>query len=75
MDKNEIVQITIVALIILMALLWIVVRLIKKAKNDDAGKCGCCELAKDCNIKQLSERAKKLRKERENCHGGQSAKN
>ena len=71
MEKSELVQLTIVAVIVLVALLWVAVRILRLAKKNNAGSsCSCCSDANVCKAKELKQRARNR-----HCHDGQSARN
>lgn len=71
MDLNSAIQITLVALAIAGALIWLVVRVLKMRKRSDSGDCCGCGLAEHC--KKRSENGPK----RPDCghHGGPTARN
>lgn len=57
MDKNLIIQYTVVGIIILCALIWIIVRMLTKK---DKGACSGCSLSANCNkIKEHSKHSPK----------------
>lgn len=49
MDRNLAIQYTAVAIIILAALTWLVVRFIKRVKNKSRKSCCGCVLSDKCN--------------------------
>lgn len=77
MTGNEIVQWTIVAAIVLAALVWAGIKMARMGRRKNSG-CNCCSSASDCKIKelknQIEERGINALHERQNCHDGQSAK-
>ena len=80
MDRNEVIQITIVALIILLAMIWAIIKIIRIGKKKGSGNCSGCAQASDCAAKELVERAKANKertiKRKEPCYRDeQSAKN
>ena len=52
MDGDYLIQISIVALIILGAIVWIVVRLIRRSSGEKTG-CECCEISPSCKKKGI----------------------
>lgn len=74
MTANETWQWSLVAFIILLALIWISVKAVKFMKNPKKGdSCGCCSEVHNCKARDLKDASKKARSE--NCHDGQSATN
>ena len=72
MGRNEIIQWSLVGVVVLLAILWIAVRMIRMAKkSSETHGCSYCPDSVNCKVKELKERAKRA----ENCHGGQSARN
>ncbi|MCM1290905.1 MAG: hypothetical protein NC201_01175 [Prevotella sp.] len=57
MNTNLLIQYTVVAIIILIALIWIILRVTKIAKKKDAntGCCGC-SLKTNCNSRKHPEK-------------------
>lgn len=53
MDKNLALQFTAVAVIILAALLWIAVKVIRMRKKKSVSPCCGCSLVDNCNKKEL----------------------
>lgn len=49
MDSNLIIQYSLVALLILGALIWIAVKTLRKSNKSS---CGCCSLSQVCKEKQ-----------------------
>lgn len=73
MTPNEIVQWSVVCLIILIALVWWVIKIVRLGKKKDGGGCSCCDQSTDCKAKDLKNRINV--RQSENCHDGQSARN
>ena len=71
MSQNEIIQWSIVSIIILIAIIWIVIQIIRKDKKKQNG-CSCCDLSKSCKVKDIKEKTNQRLSE--NCHDGQSAR-
>lgn len=73
MEKNEALQWTIVALVILFALLWAGISIIKiTRKKGIGGGCNCCSQVNSCTVKDIKNEI--VRKQKGNCHDGQSAR-
>ena len=81
MSQNEIIQVSIVCLIVLAAILWSAVRIAHMGKKKSGDGCSCCSSANDCKAKELREEirhrgnAKDCRRKSGNYRDGQSAKN
>ena len=73
MTRNEIIQFTIVAIILLLALLWIIFKLIRSGKNQNQG-CSSCSLSESCKTKELKNKIVN-QQAKDDCHGGRSARN
>lgn len=58
MNKSEAIQWTIVGIIILVAIIWVVVRMILLARRKDTGGCSCCAKESDCKLKEVKIKAK-----------------
>lgn len=58
MSKNEIIQWTIVSVIVLVAIIWVVVRLILLSRKKGSGGCSCCSQESSCKLKELKQTAK-----------------
>lgn len=71
MEGGEIVQISIVGIIVLGAIVWAILKVIAIGKKKDGCNCGSCGQAKDCAAKEIVEKIK----DQQNCHDGQSARN
>ena len=72
MEKNEIIQWSVVGIIILLALLWAALRILRLNKyKKDTGGCSCCSESASCKLKDLKSEISKT----ESCHDGQSARN
>lgn len=72
MDKNEVIQWSIVGLIVLAALVWALIRIVNIGKGkSDSGDCNCCGSASDCKAKELKDEIRKRR----DCRDGRSARN
>lgn len=79
MDSNEVVQWSIVAIMVLFAILWVAVRIIKinRLKRSSC-QCGSCTESETCKAKALKDeidRYKNIKVQPEDCHDGQSARN
>lgn len=66
MDNNYIIQITLVALIVLGAIIWAIVRMTRKSNVKEGGCCGC-ELLDTCNKKELKQRGESVKHESHSC--------
>ena len=71
MGRNEVVQYSIVALIILAALVWAFVKVVKMSKKGHSG-CDCCSSSPDCKAKELKDH---IRRQEQGCRDGRSARN
>lgn len=73
MAQNEVVQWTIVGLLLIGAIVWMVVKAIRMARKRDTD-CGCsgCGSSTDCKAKELRDEIR--RRKSGNCCDGQSAK-
>lgn len=49
MDRNHAIQYTIVGFIILGALVWIVIKIIRNSKRQNTNGCKGCALSEKCN--------------------------
>ena len=76
MAQNEAVQLTVVAVIVLAALVWVAVKASKMSHGKSGGcNCGSCDTSADCKAKELKEEIVRRRRRDGNCHDGQSARN
>ncbi|MCH5214099.1 MAG: hypothetical protein J1E97_02805 [Muribaculaceae bacterium] len=57
--ENQVVQLTIVAVIILIVLLWVIIKMTRFSKGKDKENCACCSFSSDCKAKELVELSKK----------------
>ena len=73
MDKNEILQLTAVGIIVLLALLWAAWKVLKMGKGRNSG-CSCCSESDECKLKDLKQNMK-AKTPPENCRDGRSARN
>lgn len=72
MGQGEIIQYTVVAIIVLAAIVWAGLKVAKMNHNKGGNSgCGCCSSSSDCKIKEL----KRAREKRDCCRDGQSARN
>lgn len=72
MSQSEIIQWTIVGLIVLVALGIALFKMIKIASGKGTGcNCGTCGESVDCKAKEIRDAVKR----RQNCHDGRSARN
>ena len=77
LSQNEIVQWTVVSVIVLIALIFAALKVIRMGKKSSQSHvCDCCDSSDRCKVRDLkisSAKAQKLKAE--NCRGGQSARN
>lgn len=52
MDKNYVIQLSVVGIIVLLAIIWIIIRVIKKNPAKESG-CGGCALVENCKKTEL----------------------
>ena len=75
MGTNEIIQWSIVSIIVLGAIVWLAVWIIAINKKKGTGcNCGCCSESQDCKAQELKDMLE-LKKQSKSCRDGQSAKN
>lgn len=70
--SNEIIQITIVGIIVLTALVWLIVKVVRMGKNSGGCQCGSCNQTEDCKARELMKHSKQ---KAPGCRDGQSARN
>lgn len=73
MSRNEVIQWSVVGIIILLAILWVALRILRLSRNKSSDSCSCCDSSQHCKVKDLKEEISKRRSE--NCRDGQSARN
>ena len=73
MERNELIQWSVVGVIVLLALVWAAVKIFRVSGSKNSGGCSCCSDANQCKAKDLKDEI--LRRQSENCHGGRSARN
>lgn len=56
---SVLVQYIIAFIIIIAAVVWIILRLIKFKNNKDNGDCGCCANSDACKVKELNSLRRK----------------
>lgn len=75
MNQNELIQWTVVSIIILIALVWVSLKIIISAKkNHNSNGCNCCDSLPHCKAKELKD-AIDCQKQAKGYHDGQSARN
>lgn len=57
MDQNLAIQYTLVAVIILGAIIWIVIHLLRKNKKGGGKSCCGCALSESCNSKDKKQKS------------------
>lgn len=72
MTRNDIIQWSVVAIILLIAIIWITVKAIRLIRNKgNSCNCGSCGEATDCKARELRQQIDQCTKNRD----GQSARN
>lgn len=78
MERNEIIQWTVVGIILLCALVWASLKVASIGKKKNNGcECGCCE-SSDCKLRELKGRshpATSRKQKHGNCRDGLSDRN
>lgn len=67
LDNNMIIQYTIVGIIILIALIWLAVKVIRKSKGKDKGACCGCALSEKCMEKGKPQKRSQSSAQKKDC--------
>ncbi len=60
MDKNLLIQYTVVGILVIGALAWILIKFIRKCKDSGKGGCSGCTLAEKCKSPRKGGMSDKL---------------